>query len=50
MSSTYDKIKEFHKTSRQFFNKYVKNFKNEMPLEMFHKFRLYFINLSIDVK
>ena len=50
MSLTFENLNYFHKESKQFFNKYIRNFHTHMQLETFNKFRLYFINFAKEVK
>ena len=45
-----ENLNYFHKTSKQFFNKFTKNFNSHMQKEQFNKFRLYFLNLAENVK
>ena len=50
MSILNDRITTFFESSQQFYNKYILNFKSNMSISKFNKFRLYFINLIQDVK
>ena len=46
----FENLNYFHKTSKQFFNKLIKNFNSHMQKEQFNKFRLYFLDLAENVK
>ena len=50
MSILNERISTFFESSQQFYNKYILNFKSNMSISKFNKFRLYFINLIQDVK
>ena len=43
-------ITEFYKSSKNFYNEYIKNFTPDISSEEFNKFRIYFINLLSEVK
>ena len=43
-------ITEFYKSSKNFYNEYIKNFTPDISSEEFNKFRIHFINLLSEVK
>ena len=47
---SFENLNYFHKTSKKFFDKYIKNFQSYMQLEKFNKFRLSFLNFAKEVK
>ena len=50
MSLTSENLNYFHEESKQFFNKYIRNFHTHMQLETYNNFRLYYIYLAKEVK
>ena len=42
-------LKFYNEKAMTFFEKFSENFKPEMPLDQFNKYRLYFINLLSNV-
>ena len=47
--SIIETLKNYYEDSTIFFKKYSQDFKREMKLEKFNKYRLYFINLLSNV-
>ena len=47
--STIEKLKNYKESCEQFFSKFTKDLAIKMPLEQFHKLRLYFINILCEV-
>lgn len=47
--SSIEKLKNYKESCEQFFLKFTKDFEPKMPLDQFHKFRLYFINILCEV-
>lgn len=47
--STLEKLKNYKESCEQFFLKFTKDLAIKMPLEQFHKLRLYFINILCEV-
>ena len=49
MSQLKTQIQNLYNSSQLFYDSYVANFKNEISIESFNKFRLYFLNITNDV-
>jgi hypothetical protein len=49
MSQLKTQIQNLYNSSQLFYDSYVANFKNEISIESFNKFRLYFLNITNEV-